>query len=412
MRLVIHNPHTLWYKKTVGSVISGTRSVDKYEPFFNYLYYNNSKVYVFLDNSSFTKFSFRYTIPVLFNFYLWLIINRLSLLKFKIILDSNKLKKDDVLFTFLYENFTNETGVFKVNRKIINSRFEKMSCLKVIHLSHYGYNSKLGATNCRLIGVDYFVAESNLFINSPFFRENFNWYQKDVLVLPFVPGERFIVKKMFKDRKNIAVATGTLTSAISDPVFFDFFKSNILQPMRSTIFENSEFLKNQVDCKISKVKHLVRNKSAYFEHVILKIRSYARLFYFLLNSKDFKYYSNDRDYFKSDIVETYNDYKMFVNPEEIIGLPGIGFVEGMACGAVYIGKVDKMYSDLGMIEGIHYIGYDGSLEDLKSKIEYYQNNQSELETIAANSIEFVQTRLNSYSVYTKFIKEISFYLAN
>ena len=34
---------------------------------------------------------------------------------------------------------------------------------------------------------------------------------------------------------------------------------------------------------------------------------------------------------KFDIIQEYNKYKMFVNPEEVIGLPGIGCVEGMAC---------------------------------------------------------------------------------
>ena len=407
MRIVLHNPHTLWYKKTLGSVITGTRSVDKYEPLFNYLYDTSGKVYVFLDNSSFTKFSNRFILAVLFNFFIWLIINRLSLFKFKVIINADNLNRDDILFTFIYENFTNETGEFKVNRKIINRRFEKMNCVKVVHLSHYGYNSKIGSTNCREIGVDYFVAESNLFRNSSFFRNFFSWYKKDVIVLPFVPSERFTVKKMFNARKNIAVATGTLTSPIRDPDFFDFFQTDILQPIRSRIYENREFLKNQVDCKISKVNLSDIKKSGSFEYIYLKIEGFVRLLYFMLKSRDFKYYSKDRDYFKSDIVETYNDYKMFVNPEEIIGLPGIGFVEGMACGAAYIGIRDRMYDEIGLLDKIHYIGYNGTFTDLKVKIEYYQCNPKELEKIAQNGNEFVRNKLNKEYVYKKFINDIT-----
>ena len=49
----------------------------------------------------------------------------------------------------------------------------------------------------------------------------------------------------------------------------------------------------------------------------------------------------------------------------------LGFVEGMACGSAYIGLDDPMYKDIGLIPGKHYITYDGTLEDLKSKIAYY-----------------------------------------
>jgi hypothetical protein len=70
---------------------------------------------------------------------------------------------------------------------------------------------------------------------------------------------------------------------------------------------------------------------------------------------------------------------MFIVPEEISGLPGIGFVEGMKCGTAFIGKECKMYSDLGLINGINYIGYDGTIGDLINKIIYYQNSAEELE---------------------------------
>ena len=45
-----------------------------------------------------------------------------------------------------------------------------------------------------------------------------------------------------------------------------------------------------------------------------------------------------------------------------------------------------------MQEGVHYIGYDGTLEDLKAKITYYQQpqNQEELERIANAGYEFAQ----------------------
>lgn len=407
MRIVLHNPHTLWYKRTVGSVITSRRSVDKYEPFFDYLYNKTEKLCVFLDNSSFTKHKRFYKIPVLFNFFLWTLINRLNIFKFDIFLNSSSLEEDHLIFTFIYENFTNETSIFTVPRKRILDNFRRMKCLKAVHLSHYGYNTNLGSENCRYIGLDYFVAENNLYRNSDFFNCQFNWYQKDVAILPFIPGKRFTVNKAFHKRKNMALATGTLTPPITDLNFVDFFNTDILQPMRLKLYENQDFLKNQVDCMISKVENVNRQKNNFAIKMTAKMRGLSRLLFFLIKKNGYNYYGKDRAYFQSNIVDLYNDYRMFINPEEIINLPAIGFIEGMACGSVYIGLRDKMYMDIGMEDGVHYIGYDGTIEDLKLKIEYYQLHEKELEIIANNSLEFVRHKLNANKVFSNFIDNLA-----
>ena len=97
---------------------------------------------------------------------------------------------------------------------------------------------------------------------------------------------------------------------------------------------------------------------------------------------------------------------MFVVPEEANDLPGIGFVEGMACGSAYIGLDDRMYKDIGLIPGKHYITYDGTLEDLKSKIIYYQKNNDELEAIALAGCNFVRKNFNGNSVAKKFYNDL------
>jgi glycosyltransferase involved in cell wall biosynthesis len=107
-----------------------------------------------------------------------------------------------------------------------------------------------------------------------------------------------------------------------------------------------------------------------------------------------------------DIVEAYNNYKMFIVPEEIIDMPGIGFIEGMACGCAYIGKVDPMYQGIGLIEGVHYIGYDGTLDDLIAKISYYQEHEEELKVIARQGYNFVSENFNGDLVAKKLIEKL------
>lgn len=99
-----------------------------------------------------------------------------------------------------------------------------------------------------------------------------------------------------------------------------------------------------------------------------------------------------KKYFSFNIVKKFNDYKMHFLGEEILGVPGIGFVEGMACGSAYIGLDSPMYRDYGLIPGVHYIAYDGTKEGLRATVEHYQKpeNQAELERIAKAGCEFVR----------------------
>ena len=96
------------------------------------------------------------------------------------------------------------------------------------------------------------------------------------------------------------------------------------------------------------------------------------------------------------MVDKYNEYKMFICPEDVNGSYGIGTIEGMACGCAMIGWDYGAFEDMGMVAGKHYISYNGTIEDLKEKIKYYQmeEHQEELERIARIGCEYVR---NNYS---------------
>ena len=98
---------------------------------------------------------------------------------------------------------------------------------------------------------------------------------------------------------------------------------------------------------------------------------------------------------------------MFIVPEEISGLPGIGFVEGMRSGSVFIGIDNPMYVDVGLINGKNYISYDGTLLDLAQKIKYYREHDEELELIANNSFEYSRHYLQEDLIMSKFLDYLS-----
>ena len=61
-----------------------------------------------------------------------------------------------------------------------------------------------------------------------------------------------------------------------------------------------------------------------------------------------------------------------------------------------------------MKEGVHYIGYDGTLEDLKAKISYYQQpeHQEELECIANAGYEYAQSHFRGEIVAKDLLEKI------
>lgn len=72
------------------------------------------------------------------------------------------------------------------------------------------------------------------------------------------------------------------------------------------------------------------------------------------------------------------------------------------------------YEDYGMQEGVHYIGYDGTLEGLKNKIRYYQmpEHQKELERIAENGCNFVRQNFCGQEVAKQLISKLESGLVN
>ena len=232
---------------------------------------------------------------------------------------------------------------------------------------------------------DLMYNESNMMKRFVGFNDFFGWFNKQYLVIPFVFAERFKVIKPFNERQNKAVSVGTVTY----PDYLDkYYGTNCLQPARKQVYDNAKELTPWVDCFNS--DYLEDDKVAKSSANDNKLKQIATR----LHSKFFL--GHQKKYYSFDMVEKFNDYKMCVVGEEIIGLPGIGFVEGMACGCAYLGQTVGYYEDYGMKEGVHYIGYDGSLDDLKAKISYYQQpeHQQELEAIATAGCEFVRKHFN------------------
>lgn len=376
----------------VLSVLLRRNNFMKYNYFIKYYLNNrNRKTAFFIDgakssfNSIGISFPFFSKTIIFFELLLWMAINKINPFKNKIYFDIKKLDpKNDVLVDFAY-------SVVSTNKKNIQSN--KFEGIVLKHCTHYFQNTREISDYLSTIKNCIAVAENDLLENG-FFRKCFpfinNTYQ-----LPFSFGDRFVVRRDFDSRINKCVALGT-PCLVTGKEFIDFFKSDVLHPMRKTIRDRHADFPDEIDSMINNFKAAtdikkINKRDSFIQATLKKILPGFILEKILPN--------HQKDYFKFDIVDKYNEYKMFVCPEELTGLPSVNVFEGMACKCAFIGIDDPMYTNLGLVPGVHYISYEQeNLTDLVDKIKYYQNNTEELKRIAENGYQFVINNLNKKKI--------------
>ncbi len=275
---------------------------------------------------------------------------------------------------------------------------ENIDALKVVSFLHFHGNDS-DSQKIKNAGAQVIFNEVDLSKTCDLYKK---YYSLDLpwIIIPFIPESRFKRIKPFSERKNKAFSVGTITYK-THKEFLDVYKDPCDQPIRKAVKDNPGFFKDTADCY----------SSDYNEDDDVKIVKKNDNKLFALYKKVYNRLHNGRqkNYFSFDMVEKFNDYKMHIVGEEILGIPGIGYVEGMACGSAYIGLDSPMYRNLGLIPGVHYISYDGTKEGLKKTIEYWQRseNQEKLEEIANAGYEFVKENFNGYKVAADLIASLS-----
>ena len=274
---------------------------------------------------------------------------------------------------------------------------ETVHAFKALSLLHFHGKADEELT-IKKAGVNCFFCESNLSKNSLIFQK---YYHFDLpwVVHPFVYAERFVNRTSFNERKNMCFATGTITYK-KHKEWMDTYGDPCDQPARKFVKDNPEFFKDTIYCTSN--DYLEDNPGKEYNDSDNKLTLlYKKIYNRFHIGKQKKYYS-------FNMVDAFNSFKMCFLGEEILGVPGIGFVEGMACGCAYIGLDSPMYRDVGLVPGVHYITYDGTKEDLKRVIEYYQmdEHQEELEKIAKTGCDFVRQNFNGEVVAKRLINNL------
>ena len=246
--------------------------------------------------------------------------------------------------------------------------------------------------------INCYFNEVDLSKSSELFRKYY-FVKRPWIVIPFVFASRFINSKPFKERKNKCFSTGTITYKPSQE-FLSVYGDPCDQPARKFVRDNPNFFSDTVDCY--SYDYLEDNAGKkYKEGEFFIVRLYKKFY-------NLTHVGKQKKYFSFNMVEKFNEYKMHLLGEEILGVPGIGFVEGMACGSAYIGLDSPMYRDYGLIPGVHYITYDGTKEGLRKTVEFWQKpeNQNELELIAKRGCEFVRKNFCGEKIAEKLMSEL------
>lgn len=278
------------------------------------------------------------------------------------------------------------------------SDMDEIKAFRAVCMIHF-HGQQEDSDRIKKVNPDILFNESNLGRYSKIFQKYYGWYKGIFLVHPFVAAPRFRRVKPFAEREDRCFSTGTITYKLHSE-FLEVYGAPCDQPTRKQILANKEALEHWVACYNSDYLEDADMKKylptdGFFTH-------YRKVYY------NMRHTGQQKKYFSFDMVEKFNDFKMCLVGEEILGVPGIGFVEGMACGCAYIGQKCGYYEDYGMQEGVHYIGYDGTLEDLKAKISYYQQpeHQEELERIANAGYEFAQTHFRGEIVAKELLDKL------
>lgn len=296
--------------------------------------------------------------------------------KITIIKDKKDIKPDDIVVLY----------------NVLSNNYRGMECVpafKVLSLLHF-HGRKEESALINHVGVDCVFNEVDLRKTSELFRQ---YYKIDCpwIVIPFVFGGRFYSRVPFSERKCRCFATGTITYKEHEE-FISVYHDSCDQPSRKFVKDNVQFFSGTVDCFCS--DYLEDNPGKRYvegENGLIRLgKKCYNLFHV----------GKQKKYFSFDMVQKFNEYKMHFVGEEVLGVPGIGFVEGMACGSAFIGIDSPMYRDMGLVPGVHYISYDGTKEGLRSVVEYFQQDehQQELESIAKEGNRFVHENFNGEKV--------------
>ncbi len=238
-----------------------------------------------------------------------------------------------------------------------------------------------------------YMSETDLSENL-FLKNHFNPVSLKGIICPYTFQNRFQNKGYNRKKKVLAIG---YISRIDNPLFSRTYGNTWLHPSAPQVREMAKLHDDLIDDYLFSYEN---ESHKTIDDNDLGIVRFCKKIYNRYMSVTMK------GHFSYDIVEKFNEYLLFIRPEEVVGF-SVSVVEGMACGAAYIGQDKDYYRKLGFIPGENYIAYDGTKQDLFDKIQYYLAHVEETRRIAKAGELFVRNMLNSETVAKNFYQDLA-----
>lgn len=343
MKIAIHNP-----------MFSGASGINGWVLEFIKLY--KPAIYI----------SHLHYVPRLLHFFLRF---RLNLLDYKLIFSLKDLNASvDVLVC------SNGLPYLERNKPIKN-----FNGLKIYHLMDYIYFPTISNKILQGAGVDFVFGYARHDKYSEFFQKKYPQYQNRIIPVPFGFASRFRENALFKERKNKAIALGSVR-AVVDPI-----RANALE-------ESNKFFLKREEKFIHKFRHMLVESEVQLSDIMdSKLPHFPKV-------KDFDY----------DIVQIFNQYKMFVSCESLLYFPSVKTFEGSACGSVLVCSEHPCFSDYGFEDGVNCIKHrEFDINNFRDKVSFYLNNLDKLEEVQKRGTQFVRDNYSHQKVAQYVYSKIS-----
>lgn len=279
-------------------------------------------------------------------------------------------KKCDVLL-----NFNSHLG-----KTQFNQRLKRFDGLKIYHVNDYFWNRPGSELNLLLesIGVDYLMGYASHDKHCRYFQSTFKKYIGKVIPVPFGFSERFISSVPFHDRKNKVVALGSV---------------NPLRPLEYPVenfIESANFFPDESWFHKFR-RDIVLKKLILEPYIDSMLPEFPQI-------KDFRY----------NLVEKFNEYRMFISDESLFNFPPAKYFEGPASGCVLFCSDHDCNTEFGFKDSENCVMYKvGDIDDLIEKVSYYMQNESVLFEIQQEGINFVRSTFSHKQIANSLLESIN-----
>lgn len=396
-RIVIYNPHNeLWFGITLKFWLYRRPWVPKYAYVVRQILKKKGVFYA-LASTSCMENGLLQRFAEFLKFKIWAMINGYNPFMCTLLFDSGLVEKNDFLVVIYIGNFSSFSG--EVSSNSLVSYLNKAKGKIILNVNHYPYHPSSGSEAIMSLRFHYFWAENNLEINSGYFKTYFGKFKKPFIVTPFAVRSKFKYRTSLNLRMPKAVAVGSVSLKMTqDKDFVEYFGHDNLQPIRNELYGG---IPNEFNTIIeSHVSHINEGGAA------RPVRNASSLMEAISNLKHNIFNYGQHKYHALDMCDIFNKYSIHIVGEEVVGIPGIGFAEGMMCGSVFIGLDDPMYTDLGMVPGMHYLTYDGTYLSLLDTIREFLKKPETLLKISMAGYAFACKNFTESSVFESLENQI------